>query len=1146
MRSKFLFTAFFCTLIFSPYLLFAQEEAIIKGKVTDESGAPLPGANVIIQLTNMGAAADRNGNYQFIVPSKSVRGQEVKMEARFIGYRSKTEKIFLTPGTISQDFALSDDVLAMDAIIVTGVVDETPRTKMAFSVGSVNREQLEQVPSVSAESALRGKVAGVKVIRGSGEPGSAASLLLRGPISINASGRSQDPLYIIDGVIIDPSISGSPLADINAEDIESIDVVKGAAGASLYGARAANGVVNIKTTRGKSMALNQTRISVRNEFGVSGLQRKIALPKHHPFKIHDGSDSYVDANGIKVTPGDFIDSDGDFIDPRQGSRDYDRYSDAPQGSEIYFADKPYKWIATGDIPIDPDSKLPIIDPATGQPVGLRLLPDGQLFDQMARFFDPGQFISNSVSISRNMENINFSFTLSNYLQDGVITVLNGFDRKSLRFALDHTFHKDFILSMTGYFSLTDRDDIDSGPFNNLPLMGKDADLTARHVTEVQFADGSTMPIQATVEFPDGIPHDIAGELFIRPDPNVLFENPLYPLERNERENNRNRTMGSLSLSYQGFDWFDIGVNLSYDRSSRELNLFAPIGYQTSGLSDGFISTELSADEALNGNLTASFRRAFLSNDLTVRAKARALFESTEFQNNYAEGTGLAVRGVKTLSNADQGIGIASQLQRVRSEGYSFIAGFDFKDRYIADFLVRWDGSSLFGTDERWHNYSRISGAYRLSQESWWFTDKIQEFKVRASYGTAGGRPNFSARYETWQLAAGNVSKENLGNKRLKPEFAKELEIGLDVSFLDKFSLELTRAKSTVEDQILFVPLASYFGYQRQWQNAGTLETSTWEASLQAAVIQRRDVRWSFGFNLDRTRQRIARLNIPPYQFGVWNLLRIEEGEEFGALYGISIIRDVNELLLQGVTANELNQFQVNDDGYVVWVGEGNTFKDGINEELWGLRSDNGDHFTLLPGGTTTTNSRTYMWGYPIYWQDETGNENTKIGSVVPDFNLSISTNFQWQGFSAYALLDAQIGGDVFNLTRWLGMRTGNAGEFDQAGKSDELKKPVLYNVPIASSRNSHFVESSEYLKVRELSLRYTFNRSQLRRLFGGILNKVTIGVVGRNLFTFTGYTGYDPEVGLTGGDVGSAVVNRLDLNTYPNFRTFTGVLEFEF
>ena len=384
--------------LFSPLILWAQS-ATISGKITDESGEPLPGANILIQLTNLGTATDVNGEFSFTVPASAVRDQEVTLEARFIGYHTKTQKLNLTSGSHTADFVLAVDVLDMDAIVVTGVVEETPRAKMAFSVGRVSSEALEKVTVSSAESALRGKVAGVKVVQGSGRPGTDASVLLRGATSINSNGRSQDPLYIVDGVIIDPSISGSPLSDINADDIENIEVVKGAAGASLYGSRAANGVVSITTNRGRSLAINQTRIRIRNEFGVNQLRKDYPTKQHHHYRIHEGTDEYTDANGVRVTPGDFIDVAGNFVDPRSGQKVGDRYTgnydpDNPDPQDVgstFFIDNDYKWIATGDIPVNDDG-TPLIDPATGQPAGMRLLPNGEPINQVDQFFNPGNFI----------------------------------------------------------------------------------------------------------------------------------------------------------------------------------------------------------------------------------------------------------------------------------------------------------------------------------------------------------------------------------------------------------------------------------------------------------------------------------------------------------------------------------------------------------------------------------------------------------------------------------------------------------------------------------------------------------------------------------------------------------------------------------
>lgn len=1146
MRSKILQTFLLCA-VFVPSIALSQV-AVISGRIADDAGTPLPGASVLIKLTNLGAATNTSGEYKFTVPASSVNGQEVTLEARFIGYHTATQKLTLTAGTHNVDFSLSIDVLEMDAIVVTGVVEETPRNKLAFTVGRVSKETLEKVPALSAQSALRGKVAGVRIIQGSGEPGSDASVMLRAPISINADGRSQDPLYIVDGVIIDPSVAGSPLSDINSEDIESIEVVKGAAGASLYGSRAANGVVNITTSRGKSLAVNQTRINIRNEFGFNDIIKEYPLNRSHWFRTHQGSGNYVDANGITVTPGDFIDTQGNFVDPRKigvASRAGDRYTgnydpnnpDEQRKAEIFFSDNPYKWVATGDILVD-ELGNPIIDPNTGQPMGLESLPSGSYFDNLNQFFDPGQFMLNYASISRNMESTNFNISFSNRRETGVIEGLVGYERKTVRIGVDHRFNKDLSMSASAFYSKADQDDITIGsgsPFFGLTFMGGDADLMRRHLPTGTLTEA----------YPDGIPVDVGGDLFVLPDPIAERTNPLYEPLRADRTNTRDRLMGGFTMSYQPVSWFKMDGNLSFDRSNRELQRFFPVGFGSAFDPDitlGRYQKNPALDEALNGSVTASFQKSFFNNQLTVRSKARGLFERSEFQDTFVEGNDFVVREVRDLNVADPlKTDINSAIQNVRSEGYSLITGFDYKDRYIADFLVRRDGSSLFGPDARWQAYYRFSGAYRLSQEPYWFTDKINEFKLRASYGTAGSRPNFLARYETWSVASGSVSKNTLGNRDLKPEFVTELEVGLDMTLFNRFTVELTRAESKIEDQLLQVPLASYFGYVSQWKNAGTMETSTWELSLQGALLQRKDMSLTFGFNLDRTRQTITHLDIPAYTWTAPQtqglaIFRIEEGQDFGAMYGGIYVRDTNDLLPQGITQQELSQFQVNDEGFVVWVGDGNSWREGISKQLWGSE-------------TTLSNGEIYEWGIPVRFEDEAGQTQFIMGSSVPDFNWSAFTDFRWKGISVYGLFDAQVGGDVFSRTEWWGFGIEQrSAEADQTGKSDETKKPTRY-YNLSSGTTDRFVFDGSFVKLRELSVKYSFNKNQLSGIFGGLLNKVSIGVIGRNLFSIDNYDrGSDPEVGIVGGtsDAGSAVVARIDSFNYPNFRSFTGILEIEF
>ena len=169
------------------------------------------------------------------------------------------------PTTVN--FSLQASILRIEGVVVTGVASQTEVVKLPFTVDQVSGEDLP-VPPQTAEESIRGKVAGARVIRGEGTPGeSSVSVLLRGATSINTAGRSNEPLYVVDGVIL-----GSSMVDVDALNIESIEVVKGASAAALYGARAANGVVSITTQRGRDIPEGDTRITWRSEFGRNNIE----------------------------------------------------------------------------------------------------------------------------------------------------------------------------------------------------------------------------------------------------------------------------------------------------------------------------------------------------------------------------------------------------------------------------------------------------------------------------------------------------------------------------------------------------------------------------------------------------------------------------------------------------------------------------------------------------------------------------------------------------------------------------------------------------------------------------------------------------------------------------------------------------------
>ena len=257
--------------------LFAQQAAVITGRVTSALGEPLGGANVSVANTNFNAATTANGTYTITIGPEAVRGQQVVLTVRYISYRPGTRAVTLAPGTQEQNFELQPDPFRLEEVIVTGVGEATDRRKLTFTVGSVSAEQLQQVPGANALEGIQGKVAGLRLVPQSAQPGSEPAIRLRGATSI--SGR-QDPLYIVDGVI-----SRFGLADIASEDIERIEVVKGAAASSLYGSNGANGVVQIFTKRGNSLADGALRVSMRTEAGVSSMPRRMQFSKSHYFEI---------------------------------------------------------------------------------------------------------------------------------------------------------------------------------------------------------------------------------------------------------------------------------------------------------------------------------------------------------------------------------------------------------------------------------------------------------------------------------------------------------------------------------------------------------------------------------------------------------------------------------------------------------------------------------------------------------------------------------------------------------------------------------------------------------------------------------------------------------------------------------------------
>jgi hypothetical protein len=292
--------------------------------------------------------------------------------------------------------------------------------------------------------------------------------------------------------------------------------------------------------------------------------------------------------------------------------------------------------------------------------------------------------------------------------------------------------------------------------------------------------------------------------------------------------------------------------------------------------------------------------------------------------------------------------------------------------------------------------------------------------------------------------------------------------------------------------------------------------------------------WTARLNLDRTKNHISHLSVAPYRISDFRAgLYIREGEVLGSYYGYKWPTDCAEL----PAGTDCGQFQVNDEGYLVYVGAGNSYTEGKSKSLWGT--------------TGTENGIDYSWGLPIGPLNSGFNSpDQKLGDSEPSLNASFLQNVEWRNFGFTVLLDSEWGAQVYNQTMQWRCRDGHCPMLDQTGKSEELQKPITYYNAIGfysnNKNNSYFTEDADYIKLREVSFRYTVPETSLPPMlqrFG--VSQATINLTGRNLKTWTDYTGFDPEVGSnTFG--GSAAVGRIDEYFYPNFRSLGIDLELIF
>lgn len=1098
----------------TPGAVAQAQNAVISGKVTTDFGQPIEGANVYITEMSISVRTDAAGAYSINIPSARVDGRQANLRARAFGRAPDVRVIRITAGAQSVNFALKEDVNRLAEVVVTGVTAGTEQKNLPFQVAHIDQSDMPVPGATNVLEQLAGKTPGVEIVSATGRPGSAPEVMLRGPKSINGSGRGQDPLYIVDGVILNGGIGvnqlgglalqGGTLADINPADIESVEVVEGAAAASLYGSRAANGVISITTKSGRNAGAG-IHYNLRSEFGGSDIEHTFPYSAYSMLMMDETHTRFCTAGGAQPC--------AQTVDFGEEALRVNQLAGVVSLPPVKFRQD--FGIASGPAaPLARNLYEVAAFPVTYNPL-----------DQMVT---NGNYINTSLDASGNSGGTSFFISGSNVTQEGSIRSLTGFRRNSVRVNVDQNVGSDWTFGARTYYDRAWQDGANAEQatgFFNLTRSPAAVNLLAT---------------------------DNQGRLYVRSNPLVQGSqnyNPLYYFENRRQNDINDRFLGNLTARYVPLSWLDFDADGSYDRTNSSGLFIADKGFRTTAVSSanlGTMSHYAGYGQSFNTGVNGSAHKTW--GNLTARYTARYLYEQQDIYSEALNGSTLAVAGLTTAQDATTGFGENSTTQTIRSIGITNGITADWKSRYFIDALIRRDGSSLFGSNNRWANYGRASVAWRISDEPWWIFSPVNDLKIRASYGTAGGRPPFVAQYETYTIGTGgSLSPNTQGNPNLRPETTYETEIGADAEILHRVGFNVTLAHDITKDQILPVPIPASQGFNQLWTNAGTLDNKTIELSLNVPILQRRNMNWSARFNYDRTITMITKLNEAPFLYGTdyqnsGTVFYAQQGFPYAEFYGRKFITSCNELPSQFAAqcGGPGSAFQKNSDGLIVWVGQGNSLGDGITKNLWNA---------VLPASQAPWGGQ-LNWGTPIKLRDPvTGSSaNVYLGSALPRFRLSHSETFNYKKLFVYGLIDGSFGQYVWNEARAWSFGDFQDREEDQHSASVASAKPIGYywrqgpadsGVGIgglydALGVNSVNLEKASYAKIREVNVSY--NVGPVRGV-----GDWTIGVIGRNLKTFTNYTGYDPEVGITNATStsGSGAVNGIDAYNFPNLRTFS-------
>jgi TonB-linked SusC/RagA family outer membrane protein len=1024
--------ALFLTVLFcSTVAVFAQ--TTIKGKVTDsKDGAPMIGATIKVKGENSYATSAADGS--FTITSKS--GKTLEITA--IGYNSQSVKIDGSTVLVK----LLQDSKSLSEVVVTGVGYATSKKKLGIAVESVNLANQVKVTSGDVGQQLVGQIAGAQISSTNGNPGQALNIVLRG---INSIQRGTSPMILLDGLQVD----ATDLNSIDVNIIEKVEVVQGAASASLYGAQGANGVIQLFTKKAKAGKFN---IDISSNITTNELLNigNVGKAKLHAF-VTDASNNVIKSNGQPLA-----------FDETLGM--YDANVQYSALSVTSFANKAY------------DKNL-------------------QYYDHYKMFFQKGYVRNNSVTISGNRDKIDFMLSASDNKQNSNFKGNGDYQRSNLagKFGIELAKNlKLTSLTQLVYTKNTLNDQTGRGivyslnntrPFANYDYKDPDGNYG------VYFGDAAGVNA-ANPNYVNQYTSTLINKIDIIQSFNLNYKLPKFvELDAKYSLNVNNTTTRYRYEDQRG------------NKNAIE-NYFFYSNYNPNANADGTSTGEIDnyTDRTTFQNFigTVTFRTDFEKDfhlKIPIKTTTIGVFDYRNRQSRSFAAYGYGAPGFEPW-NANQ-----AATYKVISDyyepfiTYGFLAGqrFDYSDIAGVSVGLRSDFSSAFGKGATAQTFPRGDGYLNISRFNFFqksgVANTITDFKLRAAYGEAGIQPGAFDRFPTLttsSIGTGNrfVYRITNPNPNLNVEITKETEYGIDLglnilkgSWLRTANFSFTYWKRSTDNVIYSVDAAPSTGVGNILNNAFGMGSNGIQASLNLNVLSKKDITWDFITNFSKQTSKITRLtgaDVVVISNAGSTGITLKEGLKIGQLFGFLVLKSLDQADpktgLPFIKKEDQALYEVASNGYVV----NKATKRPVNSPGQYAFGDPNPKFNMsfinnfsYKGFLTFSMQWDWVSGSHLYNQTKEWMYRDGISS---DYTKPITIDGQTQAYTAF----------------YRGIY--------QAGANNGTK--------------DYFYEDASFGRLRNLSVGVDFGKVFKLKAF----QRLQLVLSGRNLVTITKYSGYDPEI----------------------------------